>query len=519
MAPLNLFAVLFITMPILIWLLDGAAGEHDRPAAGILPAMAIGWFFGFGYFLAGLYWVGEAFYVEARIFAWMVPFVLVLLPAGIALFTSAACGLAIAFWPSGYGRIVALASAWTAFEWVRGHILTGFPWNAIGYAFSGSDILAQSASLWGIYGLSFFVILIVAAPATLADEYAVERSTLMKRLVGPAVMVVSVCALAAFGHMRLSDGPAAMLDNVRVRIVQPNIPQDEKWVPANRNRIFARYLELSNQATSPETMGIADITHLVWPESAVPFLLARRPEALAAIAALLPEGTRLITGGLRRVDGNAGSSGAQIANSVMVVDSNGAIEATYDKAHLVPFGEYLPLESFLRPLGLRKLVAMPLGFVAGPGPKTLPAGDAPSFGPLICYEAIFPAAVAEKDNRPGWLVNVTNDAWFGSSIGPHQHFQQARMRAVEEGLPLIRAANTGISAIVDPFGRILKQRGIGVTGVLDSRLPAALPPTIYARYRDLPLLVLLVAGFGLVLGLRMLAVRALGGRPVNLNRS
>ena len=495
MAPLNLFPVLFLTVPILVWLLDGAASERGRPVSAFLSGAVTGWFFGFGYFLAGLYWVGEAFYVEARTFAWMVPFVLVILPAGMGLFTAAACAVAAAFWSAGYSRVIALASAWTALEWVRGHVLTGFPWNAIGYAFSGTEVLAQTASVWGVYGLGFFVILMAGAPATLADEYAAGRLAMARRLAGPCSTVILAAGFISFGHLRMTGAPAAFVEKVRVRIVQPNIAQNEKWIPENRNRIFARYLEMSDQATSPETMGIEDVTHLVWPESALPFLLARRPEALSAIAALLPGGTRLITGGLRKPGSGVIGGGAKVFNSVLVVDSEGRIESAYDKTHLVPFGEYLPLESVLRPLGIRKLVALPLGFEAGPGPETLAAGPAPGFSPLICYEAIFPGAVADPSKRPGWLLNVTNDAWFGTSIGPHQHFQQARLRAVEEGLPLVRAANTGISAVVDPFGRIVRRRGVAVAGVIDSGLPAALPPTLYARYRDLPVLVLVLAGF------------------------
>lgn len=286
-----------------------------------------------------------------------------------------------------------------------------------------------------MYGVGFFVVLITAAPATLADEHSLERQSATRRWTGPAIMFASVCVLAVFGYLRLAEARLVAVDGVRVRIVQPNIPQAEKWLPDNQNRIFARYLELSNQATSPETMGIDDVTHLIWPESAMPFLLARRPDALAAIAALLPEGTQLVTGALRRGDGNAPSGRPRVFNSILVIDSQGALVSSYDKEHLVPFGEYLPFESVLAPLGLRKLVTLPLGFEAGPGRMTVADASGPSFSPLICYEIIFPGAVTDPAERPGWLLNVTNDAWFGSSSGPHQHFQQARMRAIEEGFP------------------------------------------------------------------------------------
>jgi apolipoprotein N-acyltransferase len=240
----------------------------------------------------------------------------------------------------------------------------------------------------------------------------------------------------------------------------------------------------------------------------MPFLLARRPDALAAIAALLPDGTKLVTGALRRGDGNAPSGRSRVFNSILVIDSQGAVVSSYDKEHLVPFGEYLPFESVLAPLGLRKLVTLPLGFEAGPGRMTVADASGPSFSPLICYEIIFPGAVTDPAERPGWLLNVTNDAWFGSSIGPHQHFQQARMRAIEEGLPLVRAANTGISAVVDPYGRTVNSLALGTAGVLDSRLPAALPPTLYVRFRDLPALLLVLAALVCAVSARVAEMRA-----------
>ncbi len=491
MAPYGFIPVLFISFPVLVWLLDGAFGEPGRPIAAMWSATIIGWCFGFGYFLVGLHWVGEAFLVDAQRFAWMLPFVLSLFPAFLALFTGAACALAMLIWSPGFGRICGLASAWAIMEWIRGHVLTGFPWNAIGYALAPSDLMIQSASLWGIYGLCFLVVLIAAAPATLADDYVQERPILAKRGLGPAVMFMTVAGLAIFGYVRLSDVVVTAVDKVHIRIVQPNISQADKWKAGNQNRIFAKYLELSNRATSPETMGIDDVSHLIWPESAVPFLLARKPDALAAVAALLPDNTVLVTGALRKDD----QPRSRVFNSIMVVGSQGEIASVYDKAHLVPFGEYLPLEDWLKPLGLRKLVAMPLGFGAGSGRRSVTAGNAPPFSPLVCYEIIFAGEVTDGKNRPGWMLNVTNDAWFGTSTGPHQHFAQARMRAVEEGLPLIRAANTGISAVVDPYGRIIKQLGLNTSGVLDTRLPVALPATPFVRHGSIIAFVLLFSGF------------------------
>ncbi len=496
MPPVGAFPVLFVAFPVLVWLLDGAPGERGGLMPGALTAALIGWCFGFGYFAVGLHWVGEAFLVDAETFGWMLPLVLLGFPAGLAIFTALACALTMIAWSPGFGRILALSAVWAAAEWLRGTVLTGFPWNAVGYAFAPSDMMIQTASLWGLYGLSFLVVFVVSSPATLADEYEGGQSETARRWLGPAAMLAAVLAAAVFGYLRLGSASVTAVEGVHLRIVQPNIPQAEKWKPENRNPIFARYLELSNRATSPETMGIEDVTHLIWPESAVPFLLARTPDAMASIAALLPEGSRLLTGALRRPDGAA----ARVYNSLFVIDADGRIESVYDKSHLVPFGEYLPLEDVLKPLGLRKLVAMPLGFAAGPGRASVPAGKAPAFSPLICYEAIFPGKTVLRDDRPGWLLNVTNDAWFGESIGPHQHYQQARLRAVEEGLPLVRAANTGISAVIDPYGRMMKRLELGTSGVLDSRLPQALEPTLYARYGDLVAFVLMAIGlvFGMI---------------------
>jgi apolipoprotein N-acyltransferase len=228
----------------------------------------------------------------------------------------------------------------------------------------------------------------------------------------------------------------------------------------------------------------APFTHLIWPETAFPFLLAEKPNALATIGALLPEGTTLITGAARAEAGPGEDDEVRVFNSLQMIDSSGAIRASYDKVHLVPFGEYLPFEGLFRRIGLRQMVALPGGFDAGSRAVTLGVPGAPSFGSLICYEIIFPGAAIDVENRPGWLVNVTNDGWFGDTPGPWQHLHQAAVRAVEEGLPVARAANSGISAIIDPYGNLIATLGVGSFGVLDGPLPSALSATIYSNYRD-----------------------------------
>lgn len=481
--PYYFFPVLFLTFPILVWLLDGVASARGG-WRNFFTAGMVGWSFGFGYFLAGLYWVRQAFLVEADIFAWMVPFVLLLFPAGLAIFPACACALARLFWAPGFRRIFVLAAVWAGFEWIKGTILTGFPWNAIGYGFSGSAAMAQSLSVVGIYGLSLLTVLIACGPAVQADERADEaRPPVFWRWPGLLVSAILLIFIWGAGQYRLLTAKTEYAEDVNLRIVQANIAQKDKWNPAKRSEILAAYLELSNQATSPDRMGIKDVSLLIWPESALPFLLQNNQDARASLAALIPENTKLITGALRRggKPEKTAPRNAPVYNSIFVVGHNGEIEAIYDKYHLVPFGEYLPFNEQLSKFGLRKLVTIPGGFTAAKARNLLRAGSAKPFIPLVCYEAIFPQYSA-RNKQAHWILNVTNDAWFGTSIGPWQHFEQARARAIEQGLPLVRAANTGISAVVDPYGRIVHRLGISRRGVIDARLPKRLPVTLYAQY-------------------------------------
>jgi apolipoprotein N-acyltransferase len=492
--------VLWLTLPVLVWLIDGiGTGASGRGRAASLlsrigAAALIGWAFGFGYFLAGLYWVGFAFLVEADLFGWLLPFAVALLPAGLALFTAASCALAVLFWSSGAGRIFALAAAVTAGEWLRGHVLGGFPWNLMGYALAFTDPLAQSAAIFGVYGLSFLTVLVFASPAVLgtAEGKAAARAWLV-----PLLAVAILPALALYGLWRLPGAAQPEVAGVRLRIVQPNIPQRQKWLPENRGKILAEYLSMTDEATSPASSGVSDPTHVIWPESALPFVLSENAEALAAIAALLPDHVTLITGAVRRAPPAAGDADAKnrAFNSVHVINGRGEIVATYDKANLVPFGEFLPLQGLLERIGLEQLTRMRGGFTAGPAARTLHLEGAPAVAPLVCYEIIFPGSAIDRSDRPGWMLNVTNDAWFGDSSGPRQHLHQARLRAVEEGLPLVRAANTGISGVIDPYGRIVARLPLNRRGVIDGGLPEALPPTVFARYGDRILAALTAIGF------------------------
>jgi apolipoprotein N-acyltransferase len=256
-----------------------------------------------------------------------------------------------------------------------------------------------------------------------------------------------------------------------------------------------KYLTLSDRASGPQSTGVRDVNILIWPESAFPFFLTREADAMGQIADLLPKGTVLITGSVRAPDVPPGTRITRAYNSVYVIDHDGNVLSVYDKLHLVPFGEFLPFQDLMEKIGFEQLTRVQGGFIAGTHRRSMDVPNAPRMLPLICYEAIFPGDVVERGDRPGWIVNLTNDGWFGISTGPYQHLQQARVRAIEQGLPLVRAANTGISAVIDPLGRVVARLGLGHEGVLDSGLPAAIPPTPYARAGDIPIMIVLAAAW------------------------
>lgn len=488
MAPFNAWPVLFITFPIAIWLIDGAGAGR----LGGVPAAALtGWLFGFGYFVPGLYWIGNAFLVDAQTFAWLMPFAVIGLPAYLALFTAFGFALARVIWTKDASRILALAAALTLAEWLRGHVLTGFPWNAFGYALTEPLALAQTASLIGLWGLTFLSVAIFASPATLIDG----RNRNRRPWLAPVAALGLLITMGIYGVVRLSLHPTEFVDKVKLRIMQPNLQQDVKFNYSAKAAVMQKYLSLSDRSTGPQSTGVRDATILIWPESAFPFFLAREADAMAQIADLLPKGTILITGSVRAPDLPPGTRITRAYNSIYVIDHDGSILSIYDKLHLVPFGEFLPFQSLMEKLGFVQLTKVQGGFIPGTRRKTIALPNAPRVLPLICYEAIFPGDIETRGDRPGWIVNLTNDGWFGISTGPHQHLQQARLRAIEEGLPLVRAANTGISVVVDSVGRIVAQLDLGLEGVLDSRLPSAIPPTPYARAGDIPAAIMAAFAF------------------------
>jgi len=469
-APFGLFPFLLFGFAALVLFIDGATARA-RP---IRNAAFAGWAFGFGQFLAGLYWVAYAFLVDPLEHAWQIPFVAVLFPGGLALFVAGACALAAALWRAGWPRLFTLTAGYALAEWLRGHVLTGFPWNIPAYGWGALPSVLQSVSVIGAYGLSALTMLLGASFALLFD-----RGVRLLVIV-PAAFTLVFAIAGGLGAARLAATPTQFVPGVHLRIVQPDVPQDQKYVPQDRARNWRRLVLLSiAKAKDPKP------THVIWPEAAPPFLLSREPEALDDIAVLTGNGRVLMTGAVRaQVEASAVPV---FFNSFYIFADGGKLLATYDKSHLVPFGEYVPFAAMLNALGIDKLVNQPGGFAPGPGPKTFDVPGAPPVGPLICYEILFPGAVTEPGHRPQWLVNVTDDSWFGppSSTGPKQHLLAARVRAIEEGLPVARAANTGVSAVIDPLGRVVAKLGSGKMGVVDAGLPKALPATLYHRVGDL----------------------------------
>lgn len=477
-APVHAWPVLFLTFGALLWLLDGCYARHASLAPRLKCAALTGFWFGFGFFLAGLYWIAEAFLVEPWRHAWLLPFVMTAMPGGMALFFAAACALAMAMWLPGGARVFALAIGFGLVEFARGHVLTGLPWNLLGYALLGTLPFMQLAALLGVYALSLIAVLLFASPAAF---WAPPESRFNGRWPTAALAALMLAAFGlghVWGEHRLATAESADT-GVRLRIVQANVDQADKWRPENSEEIFSEYLDLTKSGNSDS------IDLVIWPETAVPFLLADAPGALAAIGDALPQGTSLLVGSARLVEerGALGQLAARrIYNSLLVVDDAGTVRGAYDKRHLVPFGEYLPFQDFLESLGFMQMTGVRGGFSEGSGPLLLAIPGAPPARPLICYEIIFPDEIAGSAERPGWLLNLTNDAWFGGSAGPYQHFHQARVRAVEQGLPLVRAANTGISAVVDPYGRILAEIGLGKTGIADAKLPRAIALTPFVQF-------------------------------------
>ncbi|MCR4268737.1 apolipoprotein N-acyltransferase [Nitratireductor sp. ZSWI3] len=455
--PFDFFAACFVAFPVLVWLLDGADGEGRGFLARHWPAFATGWWFGFGYFLFGLWWIGNALLVDAENFAWALPFAAIGLPAFLAIFYGFASFLARLFWSDGVLRLLALAFGFGLAEWLRANILTGFPWNAIGYSAMPTVLSMQSANIFGLDGMNTLAVLVFSTPALIGTRRGLA--------VGTGIAAVCIGLHLGYGYLRLSQIPEVG-KTMSVRIVQPSILQDEKWDVAEQNRIFRLLVDLSS---APVSQGETPPDLIVWPETAVPFFFSDRPDALAELGRLLADGQMLLAGAVRVEGGEAGTE--RYYNSVIAVGPDGAIVDAVDKVHLVPFGEYVPFAEALGRLGLGRIVQSVGPFSKGASRHAISLANGVRVLPFVCYEIIFPGIVDGASERADLLLNLTNDAWFGLTPGPYQHFRQAQVRAVETGLPLVRAANNGISAVVDSYGRVIDAFDLDAVGALDVKVP------------------------------------------------
>lgn len=484
--PIYLWPFAFVALSGLFLLLDRCE-THKQ-------AFLTGWFFGMGFFGGGLYWLTNAFLVHSDKHGWLVPIAVPALAAAMGLFIGATTFLSKMLWRNYrqdtqvWGRIVMFVAAWAVLEWARGWLFTGFPWNLMSTIWGFSDTMLQPTAYVGSYGYSTLTVLAATLPA--AFFYLDKK----KR---PLAIVAGFALPALFwgvGTLRLQEAETTYHDGIVLRLVQPSIAQADKWDRTLKVQNFRDHLALS---AAPGKDG-RHPTHIIWPETAATYPLNREPSVRQAIADIVPPGGAVLTGTPRMTP--RGQKPYQVWNSMVAVNERGDITATYDKAHLVPFGEYIPFRQFIP---LPKLTAGMVDFSAGDGRKTIKLDNLPSFSPLICYEIIFPYEVIDPSNRPHWLLNLTNDGWYGNSPGPYQHLISAKMRSVEEGLPLVRAANTGVSVVTDAYGRVISHLRYAEHGFTDVGLPQRLniPPWSARLGASFPLLLI---GLFLLTGQRLL---------------
>jgi apolipoprotein N-acyltransferase len=461
MPPFGIFVLPWISLPVLMFLLQGARSSWQ--------SFLTGWIFAFGFFIFGLYWIAAAMFVDLAHFWWAVPLAVAGLPAFFAIYYGFGALVAYRIGLDGIAGALMFGLLWFLGDYARGHMFTGFPWNLLGYSWSRALSVLQFTSVGGIYGLSLLTSVAAVLPAALVSRTRISGLVFLGSLV---LFVV----LSVVGEYRILTTSVGVVPFVRLRLVQPDIAQAEKWVESERERYFQDILNLTAQPAQKP------ITHFIWPETASTYYITEDVEHRAEISDRIPASSLVLTGVIRH-DFDADNF-MHFYNSLVAVDGLGHIVAGYDKSHLVPFGEFMPLRRYLP---LRTIAGSGVDFTAGTGVRSLRVHGLPLFSPLICYEAIFPGQVVDPDDRPQFLLNITNDGWYGMTTGPYQHFAIVRVRAIEEGLPLVRAANTGISGIVDPLGRVTARLGLGKKGILDGDLPTSLPRTFFARWRERPL--------------------------------
>ncbi len=445
--PFYFFPLLFFTFPVLLWLVHNAKSGKQ--------SFKIGYAFGFAFFAFGFSWIGNALLIEAATFGWLYPIAFLASGFFFGLF------IALPTWLSFYfkniiSQYLAFCSLWVLSEWIRSFILTGFPWNLLGSVLAFHDFLIQFASIGGTYILSLLVLLSVSAPI-----FGINLPNKKNIFISIFTPLAILSFLSFYGFLRL-DNASNEISETKIRLVQPAIPQSMKWNQAVLEDNFTDHIKLSQKK------GMEDIDFIIWGETASPFPLDIDNYHLQNARYAIPKKGYLITGLVRYEFIN--DKQYNTYNSLMIIDSQGRIVGQYDKSHLVPFGEYIPLRSWL-PDWIRPVANVIGTFKSGKGPQKIDIPRQPSLGALICYETIFPHQIIDRNNRPQWIVNLTNDGWYGDSAGPYQHLVAARLRAVEEGITIARAANTGISALISPYGKILGQIPLNQKGNLDINLP------------------------------------------------
>ena len=459
--PFDLWALAFVALVAILYL---ARRDTDARSAGWT-----GWLFGLGYFAASMHWIVEPFAVDPEVTGWMAPFALVGLAAGLALLWAAA------FWAGRrlHSGAFGIALCWAAIELARAYVLTGFPWGLVGYLWSPTPV-AQWHAIIGPHGLT---LLTLGLSALLA-------SVTMARTVKHGLIALAALIVLWIGGTVIVPPVQDLTGRPIVRLIQPNAPQHQKWDRDYIPIFFNRQVDFTAQLPKPDL--------IVWPETAVPNLLDTAGPALDVIADAAA-GTPVVLGIQREEDG-------RYYNSLITLDAAGQVADVYDKHHLVPFGEYMPAAALFARFNILGLATRAeAGYSPGPGPALIDLGPLGTALPLICYEAVFPQDVNGAPTRPEMLLQITNDAWFGINAGPQQHLAQARLRAIEQGLPMIRVANTGVSAVIDPAGRIVADVPLGRAGFRDLPLPYPLAPTLYSRTGDWLALAALIVAFAALL--------------------
>ncbi len=481
--PLFVLPALFVTFPFWVWALDGA--ERRRGLGRLFgPAFGIGFAFGWGYFIVAFHWLGAAFFVEGGWFLALMPVAILALAALIALFWGLASALAHLCWSHGGWRIVTLAVFLSAAEYARGTFFSGFPFDLLGYALTANIEMMQLSAIVGVYGLTLLTALLAMTPALI---WPADGRGIVARLVPFFLAVAAIAGQIGYGNYRLNTVEVTPRDDLSVRLVQPIITEHSNWAAANPPEIVSRLIEVTGDPAGKDVV--------VWPESVFPFFLSTYPEALSRIARMLPPETTLLTGAPREPEFLSENPGGNPGyNSILAINSDGEIVATYDKAHLVPFGEYLPFASFWRLFGITQFVPGTAGWAPGDGRRLVSPPGLPSFIALICYEAIFSGDLGADHTQAGFILNVSNDEWFDGSIGPAQHAHHALLRAVETGLPLLRSTNSGVTFAADPLGRVTAQLAPGQPGFVDVVPANPIAPTVFDRFGNWPVLALLALG-------------------------